>query len=175
MTQEAQPPVEGEDLDPEEVYHGDKIVAILRLKDPGTPPAGTNSRVIPGGPLYDLVALQEKLRSGELDLGKDEHCYVATDSCWDDLGKLRWTTGDQVTKLLSLLKPKTAGSKGDYHKSEWCKEGDGRLSPCDAYRVRVDQFNEWKRDVNAPLYYVKFSVEETGQIYFVLISCHLDK
>lgn len=161
--------------DAQNLYHGDKLGATLILRDPGSPPSGGASRVISGGPLFDLAGLQEKLRTGELDLSKDDHCYVATDSCWKDLGQLRWTTGDQVSKLLSLFKPKTATSKGDYYKSEWCREGDGVFSPCDVYRVRVDQYNEWKRDVNAPLYYVKFCVEETGQLYFVLISCHLDR
>jgi hypothetical protein len=161
--------------DAQKTYHDDKIVAILTLRDPGAPPVSKASRVILGGPLYDLAGLQAKLQSGELDLGNDDHCYVATDTCWDDLGQLRWTTGNQVTKLLLLLRPRTPSSKGDYYKSEWCTESGGRLSPCDVYRVRVDEFNEWKRTVTAPLIYLKFCVEETGQVYLLLISCHLDR
>jgi hypothetical protein len=176
VTEQQTPPDGGKNPDTQEVYHGDKIVATLRLLDPGqAPKPGGRDRVIPGGPLYDLAALQAKLRSAELDLGKDMHCYVATHNCSKWLDKLEWTPGNQVTRLLLLLRPRSGQAKGDFYKSEWCTDKDDIVNPCDVYRVRVDEFNDWKRDVNAPLYYVKFSIEEAGQICLVLISCHLDK
>ena len=158
-------------------YHGDKIVAILWKQDPSTVPRpGARQgakKLIKGGPLIDLGALQEMLRNGDLDLGKDEHCWVGTNNCYAALAKLEWTTGDQVSKLILLLRPGRL-PKGDFVNSQWCSDSEGALSPCDAYKVRIDEQN-WKRDVRAPLYYVKFSVDDTGQLHLVLISCHLDK
>lgn len=57
------------------------------------------------GPLFDLAMLQALLRSGELDLGNDHQCWIGTNKCYDKLIDLKWTPGNQVTKLLCLLKP----------------------------------------------------------------------
>lgn len=132
--------------------------------------------MIPEGPLYDLTGLQAALTGGSLDLGKDAHCYVATDTCWNDLVmKLKWETGIHVKRLLLCLRPKTTSNKGDFFKSEWCTDGDMVVRDCDVYRIRVDEYDDWKRNPNAPLYYVKFAIEESGQLCLVLISCHLDR
>lgn len=150
------------------------MVTILRLKDPGEPPeADAEDGRLMDGPLYDLVALQKLLQSGDLNLGNDDQCVVGTDECWNYLKKLGWLPGKQVQELILRLKP-GKGRLGDYVNSQWCKDSDGYVNPCDAYRIRVDELT-WKRDVNAPMYYVKFSIEDSGQIYLVLISCHLDK
>lgn len=132
-----------------------------------------NRRGINGGPLFDLVALQGELRSGALDLGDANHVDVATDKCWEDLKKLKWNTKDHVTKLILLLKP-GKGKQGDFINSQWCEDSEGRLHPCDSYRIRVDHCT-WSRNANAPLYYLKFSIDDAGTLYLVLISCHLDK
>lgn len=173
-----QPPLKPEEphIEEQEFYHGDKIVATLRLRDPGEePPEGAKNRRIQGGPLFDLPALQRLVREGTLDLSNDAHCYVATNDCWDDLRKLRWSTGREFKEVFLLLRPKTDTSKGDFYRSEWCMDSDGYWNASDAYRIRVDQFDNWKRDVNAPLYYIKFSILPTGELCLVLISCHLDE
>lgn len=136
-------------------------------------PEDGKERAISGGPLFDLVELQRRLATGELDLGDDNQVDVATDSCWEDLKKLKWTPKDHVSRLLSMLKP-GKGRHGDFINSQWCKDCEGDLHPCDSYRVRVDHIT-WQRDLKAPLYYVKFSLNEEGALYLVLISCHLDK
>jgi len=137
-------------------------------------PEDGKERFIRGGPLFDLVELQRMLATGELDLGDDDQVDVATTSCWEDLKKLQWTTRDDVRNLLGVLKPGKRAQGGDFINSQWCKDDDGDLHPCDSYRVRVDH-KTWQRNPKAPLYYVKFSLNEEGTLYLVLISCHLDK
>lgn len=137
------------------------------------PPENGNERRIPGGPLFDLALLQSMLETGELDLGDDNQIDVATDNCWEDLKKLKWTPKDHVSRLLSLLRP-GKGKNGDFLNSQWCKDSEGDLHPCDSYRIRVDD-KTWRRDPKAPLYYVKFSMNDEGVLHLVLISCHLDK
>ena len=136
-------------------------------------PLGSNTR-IKGGPLFDLVKLQEMLKTGALNLGDSNQFWVATKSCEHDLEhKLRWSPGDQLTKFIQVLRP-AAFPKGDFVNSQWCKDFDGQFNACDSYKVRIDE-GTWKRDVNAPLYYLKFSIDQADVIYLALISCHLDK
>lgn len=173
-----QPPLKPEELhaDEQEIYHGDKLFATLYLRDPGEePPEGAKNRRIPGGPLFNLPELQRLVREGKLDLSNDAHCYVATNKCWKDLAKLQWSTGKQVKELLLLLSPKTDTSKGDFYCSEWCEDRDGYWNASDAYRIRVDEFDNWKRNVNAPMYYIKFSLLPSEELCLFLISCHLDE
>jgi hypothetical protein len=128
------------------------------------------------GPLFDLEGLQAALKSGELDLGSDDQCVVATDRCQKELDKLQWTMRE-VTKALLLLRPT------DYVNSQWCDESvpkgatrTPRRYPCDSYGLRIlDSADEpWRRHPDAPRYYVKFSVSEEGTLCLVLLQCHLD-
>lgn len=125
--------------------------------------------------MFDLPALQALLRAGDLDLGDGQQCWIATDSCWDELEDLKWTTGNQVKKLLLALRPGRPRQGGDFVNSQWCKDSDGGIWACDSYRVRVDEYDDFRRKNNALAYYVKFSVDEEGALYLVLIQCHLDR
>lgn len=112
------------------------------------------------------------LHSGELDLGKDEQVDVATNECWEKMKVLKWTTGRQVTEFIKLLKPETY-PKGDFRNAQWCQDSEEDWHPCDSYAARVDD-KTWTRDPKAPEYYIKFSVNDAGTLFLVLISCHLD-
>ena len=127
------------------------------------------------GPLFDLAALQALLRSGQLNLGDDQQCWVATDSCWDHLQELKWTTGNQVTSLLLALRPGKRKQGGDFVNAQWCADSDGGMFACDSYRVRVDEFNNFRRSPNGLEFYVKFSIDESGALYLALLQCHLDR
>ena len=127
------------------------------------------------GPLFDLAALQALLRSGQLNLVDDQQCWVATDSCWDHLQELKWTTGNQVTSLLLALRPGKRKQGGDFVNAQWCADSDGGMFACDSYRVRVDEFNNFRRSPNGLEFYVKFSIDESGALYLALLQCHLDR
>ena len=150
---------------------------ILWTCDPSTlPPHNGKGFVLTGlGPLFDLAALQALLRSGQLNLGDDQQCWVATDSCWDHLQELKWTAGNQVTSLLLALRPGKRKQGGDFVNAQWCADSDGGMFACDSYRVRVDEFNNFRRSPNGLEFYVKFSIDESGALYLALLQCHLDR
>jgi hypothetical protein len=159
------------------IYAGDKIVAILWACDPSTiPPHNGKGFILKGmGPLFDLRALQNLLRSGQMDLGNDQHCWVATDACLDHLENLTWTTGNQVRSLLLALRPGKRKDGGDFINAQWCADSDGVFSACDSYEVAVDETDNFRRDKNGLIYYIKFSLDEAGSLYLVLIQCHLKR
>lgn len=140
------------------------------------PPHEGRGRLLRGwGPLFDLPALQARLRSGELDLSDDQQCWVATNACWDELAKLNWTTGRQPRDLLLALRPGTVSQGGDFVNAQWCADSEGALWPCDAYKVRVDEHKNFRCTSQGLEFYVKFSVNEAGEFSLVLIQCHLGR
>lgn len=114
------------------------------------------------------------LREGELELGNDQQCWIGTNKCEDDIQDLKWTLEDQVTQLFLALKPERTRAGGDFLNSQWCADSNGDFHPCDSYVVNVDEFDNFRRDKNALKYYLKFSVDESGAMYLVMIGCHLD-
>ncbi len=120
-----------------------------------------------------MQALQSRLKTGLLDLGDDQQCWIATNSCWDELEKLKWTTENQVRSLLLALRPLRRKQGGDFINSQWCEASDEKFFACDAYSVRVDESNGMRRNPNGLEYYVKFSIEESGTLFLALIRCHL--
>ena len=152
-------------------------MTILWTCDPTKlPPHNGKGCVLPKqGPLFDLLAIQALLRSGELNLGDDQQCWVATDSCWGHLEDLQWTTANQVRSLLLALRPGKKREGGNFVNAQWCKGSDGGMFACDSYKVRVDETNNFRRDPAGLEYYVKFSIDESGTLCLVLLQCHLDR
>jgi hypothetical protein len=135
-------------------------------------PHNGKKKVLPG-PLFDLVAIQDLLRTGRLDLANDEHFYIATDDCWSNMKALKWTATGQLKQALLLLKPgaKKKG-QGDYINSQWAKDSDSHWHPCDAYGVCINEKGGFVRAQGAPETYIKFSMNEQGCVCLFLISCH---
>lgn len=159
------------------IYVGDKLVATLWTCDPSQlPPHRGKGCVLKGwGPLFNLSMLQARLRAGLLDLDLDQHCWVATRGCWNELLKLTWTPGHHLRRLLLALRPGHHRQGGDFVNAQWCQDSNGALWACDAYRVHVDEYNDFRRTPNGLAYYVKFSIDESGALCLVLIQCHLDR
>ena len=147
-------------------------------RDPGTlrAPQPKASRVIWGGRLFDLTALQTLLGSGEFDL---DALVFGTRGARADRERNRWKHED-VLHMLTLLKEPAPPAPGaveranDYVKSEWCEvdgENDMRWAPCDVYRMHVD-LERLQRHPQGTEVYFKFSVEDDGYITIVMASCH---
>jgi hypothetical protein len=122
-----------------------------------------DNRLIGGGPLLDLQAIQACLASGELD---PNEMWVATQKADEDLYNLQWDEGDVAVLLASLRHE-------DFKKSEWCKSSSNSKHACDVYVINFDDETQ-SRDWRAPLYYVKFSIHE-HRLAVILISCHLSE
>ncbi len=113
------------------------------------------------GPLVDLPRLQAVLNSGQFDL---DDLWIATVNCERDLENHRWTYDKVLQMLVSLV-----GS--DYQKSEWCGIKGGRYVPCDVYLLPYDLVRH-QRNARAEAVYLKFSIDETGALTIVMVSCH---
>ena len=121
-----------------------------------------DKRVIAGGPLLDLRAVQSCLESGEIDA----NCiWVATEKADDDLYTLSWSYEDVCT-FIAALRP------DDYRKSEWARSSVNSTHACDVYVMCFDD-TAWERDRNAPEYYLKFSINPVGHLTICVMSCHL--
>ena len=129
---------------------------------PKVAPGSKKSRVISGGPLINLGALQSFLMSGEFNI---EQLWLATEKCKKDLQKESWAV-DDVLHMFSGL-----NGEQDYYKSEWGEVNGGRMVPCDAYRIPFDAARKC-RHPKGLLVYIKFSVEEDGWLTITLVSCH---
>ena len=147
-------------------------------RDSGTliPPRPKASRVIKGGRLFDLTALQTLLASGKFDL---DALVFGTRGARTDKERNRWKHED-VLNMLMLLKEPAPPAPGalemanDYVKSEWCEvdgEEDMRWVPCDVYRTHVDLVRLQRNNQGTEIYF-KFSVEDDGDITIVMASCH---
>lgn len=132
-------------------------LATLSPFDPAIP-AGRQG--LPG-PLIDLPGLQAVLGSGQFDL---DDLWIATDRCELDLENHRWTYGDVLQMLVSLV-------ASDFSKSEWCRIKGGQHVPCDAYRLHYDLVRH-QRNARAEAVYLKFSIDEAGTLTIVMVSCH---
>jgi hypothetical protein len=139
-------------------------------------PGSRQNRVIKGGRLLELTALQALLRTGSFDL---DALVFGTRGARDDREKNRWRN-DDVLQMLMLLKEPAAKVKGavedpnDYVKSEWCEvdaEVGMRWVACDVYRMNID-LARLERHRNGTEVYFKFSVEDDGSITIVMASCH---
>lgn len=133
--------------------------------DPSTLPAfnpsGKKVRKIGCGPLINLPALQVLLNSADFDL---DTLWVATDRCELDLESYRWTYEDVVHMLVCL-------KAGDFDKSEWCQVKGGSVLPCDVYVMPYDETRR-QRSAKGLEVYMKFSIDSTGALSLVLVSCH---
>lgn len=125
-------------------------------------------------PIWNLTAIQEQIKSGELDLSNDQHVWMGTRRCEDKLQILRWTLKTEVKNLILLLRPEHVSKGGDLINAQWDEDDSGVWNLCDSYKVRVDDVT-WTRNPRAPMYYVKFGMNHPGApLYLVLISCHLE-
>jgi hypothetical protein len=124
------------------------------------PPSGSR-RSIRGGPVFDLAVLKGMVAAGAMT---ENEVWVATDRCERDLENEQWTYGD-VLHLLSCLTP------SNFKNSEWCQVKGGEVFPCDAYSLRFD-FERRTSNARGVEVYMKFSVDDRGQLSLVLVSCH---
>lgn len=113
-------------------------------------------------PLIDLTRLQGWLGRSEFDVEYD--LWVATRKCDHNLEALGWSHAQLVRVIRTL---RTA----DYHRSEWC-ETEGGWYPCDAYRIEYDEARG-QRKPGAVRFYVKFSLDDSGDLVLVLVSAHM--
>ncbi len=129
---------------------------------PAATPGDDESRVITGGPLIHLDALQVLLKSGDFDT---DQLWLATKRCEESLLKESWTVEDVLYMLVSL--------KGDedYYKSEWCEVIGGRVVPCDVYRIPFDAMRKCRHPKGLRVY-LKFSLEDDDSLTITLVSCH---
>ena len=114
------------------------------------------------GPLVDMVALQTLLSSGSFDL---DNLWIATDKCEHDLSKESWKVSDVLQMLACLHRQQ------DYRKSEWCQVLGGGMVSCDVYVTRYDAERQ-PRDPRGLEVYLKFSIDDDGQLTIVMVSCH---
>lgn len=128
---------------------------------PAFDPSAPKSRRIGGGALIDLTGLQALLKSEDFDL---DALWVATDRCELDLENYRWTYEDAVHMLGCLL-------ADDYDKSEWCQVKGGSVVACDVYVMPYDDARR-QRSAKGLQVYMKFSIDVTGVLTLVLVSCH---
>jgi hypothetical protein len=120
------------------------------------------SRAIAHGPLFELKALQGLLRRGEFDTGR---LRPANRDVMKDMQRARWSAHDVLQMLVNM-------HAKDYKKSEWARIDAGRRwVPCDVYLTLYDSFTR-RRCPNAPSVYLKFSIDEAGDVTILLASCH---
>ena len=126
-----------------------------------SPPAAGKPRRINGGPLLNLMALQEVIASRQLSA---ENVWPATRRCRNSLEDYRWSF-DVVLEVFNCLLPE------DYKNSEWCGVDGNRTVPCDVYRICFDEVRR-KRNPNACEVYLKFSIDDEGALTLVLVQSH---
>lgn len=80
-----------------------------------------------------------------------------------DLENSQWNYSD-VLQMLQCLQA------GDYKKSEWC-EVKRRNYACDVYVLKFD-YERRVRSARGLEVYLKFSIDDVGQIALVVASCH---
>lgn len=125
-------------------------------------PAKPRQRLIHGGPLINLGALQALLKSGNFDT---DQLWLATDKCVRDLQSERWSAEDVLYMLLNLV------ADADYSKSEWCQVKGGEMVPCDVFKTYYDAERK-SRNTQALPVYIKFSIGDDGLVTIALVSCH---
>jgi hypothetical protein len=135
-------------------------IALAQI--PAYDPANPRSRLIRGGPLIKLKALQSLLSSGNFD---NEQLWIATDKCENDLRKEQWSVNDVLQMLVNM------DGAEDYSQSEWCQVAGGRMLPCDIYKTRFDAVHKRRHPQGLPVY-LKFSIDDDGIVAIALVSCH---
>jgi hypothetical protein len=120
-----------------------------------------DNRVIVGGPLLDLNAIQESILDNEIT---PDHIWIATENARDDLYSLIWDE-ETVCEFIKILEP------GDYKKSEWARSSANSKHACDVYVVSFDH-ESWERDPHSLDYYFKFSINPFGALTICVCSCH---
>ena len=119
-------------------------------------------RAIGRGPLFELRALQALLLSGEFDTRR---LRPANRDVMKDMQRARWSAHDVLQMLVNM-------HAKDYKKSEWARIDAGRRwVPCDVYLTSYDSLTR-QRCRNAPEVYLKFSIDEAGDVTILLASCH---
>lgn len=124
-------------------------------------PTGTN-RKIGRKPLIDLGGLHEAIKSG--DLG-DDHVWLATKKCNDDLQDLQWSIDDLLDCIGCL-------QSSDHRGAVWCKTSAGEWVACDDYAIQYDD-SKGCRSNRGLVFYLKFSIDEAGSLELLVISAHL--
>lgn len=122
---------------------------------------GSNRRIT-GGPLYavsDVVAVSSA-----------QTLRVATRKAVSNIRELPLSY-EELTQLIQR-----AVQGGRYRNSEWCELGrtDTTVSwaACDAYTLKVDEWNEAAGKFFPTEYYLKFAIGKTG-LMLLVVSCHL--
>lgn len=118
-------------------------------------------RIIRGGPVFDLDVLQSLVTDGVLG---EDMVWVANTRCERDLENYRWDYAEVLHMITCLKLP-------DFRGSTWCQVKGGEMYPCDDYRFLYD-CDRRERNVRGLEVYVKFSVNDDGQLTLVLVSCH---
>lgn len=96
---------------------------------------------------------------------KLERLRPANRDVMKDMQRARWSAHDVLQMLVNM-------HAKDYKKSEWARIDAGRRwVPCDVYLTLYDSFTR-RRCPNAPSVYLKFSIDEAGDVTILLASCH---
>lgn len=119
-------------------------------------------RCIDRGPIYQLRRLQAMLASGDFDTTR---LSPANRDVLKDMRHNRWTACDVLQMIVNMLGK-------DYRKSEWARVDSGRRwVACDVYQSFYDRLTR-RRHRNAQPIYLKFSIDEAGDVVILVASCH---
>lgn len=139
-----------------------KYVILSRDLQPKVTLAVGSSRKIDVGPLY---LIDEILTACE-----STNVRILTKKAIRDVQNLS-LCDEQVTQLIQR-----AVQGGRYKNSEWCELGrtDTTVSwaACDAYTLKLDEWNEAAGKFFPTEYYLKFAIGKTG-LMLLVVSCHL--
>lgn len=123
--------------------------------DAAPQPGGTK---IPGGPVYDLQAVQAVARK----------CFVLwTRKCTRDVRSLALDDED----ICGLIDQLTAAH---YRDSEWCCNGKQWVAACDSYVVVKEVYSDVAHKFLDEEYFLKFAINKKGQM-LLIVSCHLSR
>ncbi len=122
-----------------------------------TTPSKGGGEKIANGPLYELNRVHSIIDSGiGLTLWTKRSVSNVRDLGWDNT---------DVIKLILMLRGK------HYIDSEWCDNGKGALAACDAYSIKIEEWNAVTQKNRLIEYYVKFAINKLGNMVMT-ISCH---
>jgi hypothetical protein len=122
-----------------------------------TTPSKGGGEKIPNGPLYELNRVHSII-----DLGTGLTLW--TKGAVSNVRDLGWDNSD-VIKLILRLRGK------HYIDSEWCDNGKGALAACDAYSIKIEEWNVVTQKNMLIEYYIKFAINKLGNM-IMTISCH---
>ena len=139
-------------------------VTLWRINPAALSPPGTGKRRISGGPIFDLAALQQAIREGQIT---EDSVDVVNRSCDDNLDTLRWSLQDVLDCLL-------CAAQRDFKGAEWCETTWAGQLACDAYSIPYDE-SRGCRAPGALEFYLKFSIDTGGALRIQMVRVHLSR